>query len=276
MLPPKTFLRFCKNRDCHNFEIPMEFVGNQKRCNGCSHKTEYLGPFDQDTPPASYVAAQQTSSRFSQDHPQPNDKLLLMAGEPEPKAKPGAPLDFSLASEGCPDIKDCPIAGVGPIVQVPWILYNKWIWLAHKLDVEWIALLKGQQLHTGEFILSEDGMYFPHQIATGITVRAEQLAAEQEGTIASVHSHVDMKAFFSGTDAAHFNHPVELVVNRAGVVDCVTRIKLRCGEFQRVRSEVSILDATGLAGCLKDLKEKLVVSPRSSSSKQFLLPPSPL
>jgi hypothetical protein len=255
---PEVQIRVCKNKRCPAFEIPMEFA-HGKKCGICSHKTEYVCMATPDTPPADYIDKERTVKGFLQESYQSyQSNLHLMAGEPEPETKQDEPLTLE---SNC-DIKgSCPLvtAKSGAIVRVPFPLYQKWVWLAKRFKVEWIAYLTGKLMEDGAYALDADGMYFPNQLASGVTVRPEALQTEKEGTIATIHSHVDMQAYFSTTDYDHFNRDIELVVNSSGVIDCMTRLKLRCGEFQRVRSRVEITEAGSLTQTTADLKEKLII-----------------
>lgn len=140
------------------------------------------------------------------------------------------------------DISGCPIANKlsPPRVDIPDEMFGKWIWLTKRFDTEWIAFLKGSVERIVEGGVQFDyykitDMYFPKQKCTPSHVEAID-GQIQEGTIAAVHSHVNMGAFFSAEDERHANHAVELVVNRKGELACSVRVKLECGRYERTRS----------------------------------------
>jgi hypothetical protein len=147
------------------------------------------------------------------------------------KAKKGSDT-FSCAA----DLEGCPLQPKknDRLIRLPYEMFNLWVWLALRNDTEWIAYLKGAKDEaTGVWTISD--MYFPKQRANGAHVDAED-GEIQEGTIGSVHSHVNMGAFFSVEDKNHWNHPVEMVVNRKGDLAAVVRVQLQCGKFSRVET----------------------------------------
>lgn len=259
----RVHVRYCTTTGCDRCGVPHEFPNTGPlTCPECKQKTTYL-KHDDDTPTVEYVARN-------------NSRLLLPASSKESKeADDDRPLLFGSSSDAdihvsCGDVEGCPIAPEhGPRVFVPFSLYYKWVWLAHKFSTEWVAFLTGKyDEKENEYHLDADGMFFPLQQVTSTNVWAETIE-ERPNTIASVHSHVDMKAFFSGTDSDHFNHPVEMVVNRAGAIDCVTRIPLKCGNFQRVSSAVTLVGTNELNSIVRDLKSKItaVSKPEPASNE---------
>ncbi len=243
-------LRACLNKKCSEFGIPHVFKYT-KHCIQCGRKTRFIESYS-DTPPAEYVDGQgklipiTTGTKPIEEKP-----LVFGAGADDPKLK-----------SQC-DTKGCPHEPDAPNVCVPWDLYQKWIFMAHKLNVEWIAYLTGK-LETATdtadaaYVLDSNGMYFPEQMATGATVEAET-CTEKDGTIAAVHSHVDMSASFSGVDYQHFSHPVELVVNRSGKVSCVVRVQLDCLRYSRVKANVELIGTESMAQALHDLESQLII-----------------
>jgi hypothetical protein len=139
-------------------------------------------------------------------------------------------------------VNGCPIA-VTMDVYIPIAMYDEWTMLADTFDTEWIAYLTGHQSDDGTWII--DSYYFPKQLAhdchcnvvEGIDGKDEC----QADVIGTVHSHVKMGAFFSGEDQAHFNHPVELVINARGDIKANVAIKLQCGHPSRSETKVFTL-----------------------------------
>lgn len=139
-----------------------------------------------------------------------------------------------------PDVEGCPLVPrKQTLIHLPWEMYQKWIHLCRAFDTEWIAYLKGTHDEaTGIWTLTE--MYFPKQRANSGHVDAEDGEILPD-TIGSVHSHVGMSAFFSAEDKKHFNHPVEMVVNRSGDLAIAVRMKLGCGKMSRVDSNALLI-----------------------------------
>lgn len=154
----------------------------------------------------------------------------------------------------CPsDLTGCPVAVLAK-VNIPIDMYNKWLWLAGQLSTEWIAYLQGEE--TGPFEFTITDMYFPKQKANPGHVEAAD-GEIRPGTVATVHSHVGMKAFFSTEDCAHFNHPIEMVINRAGDLVANGRVKLECGRYHRGPAEVYFLGCEGEEEVEAQLREVL-------------------
>jgi hypothetical protein len=157
-----------------------------------------------------------------------------------------------------PDVKGCPLPLKEPVVRIPQVMFDEWVFLAQQLDTEWIAYFMGTEREPFEYDLTE--CYFPKQTASAATCHAVD-GEVREGTLGSVHSHVAMSAFFSGTDEAHFNHQVELVINRRGEVDSRVRIKLECGRFSRVKAKVLLMVPDEKMAKVKLLQEQIVEPP---------------
>lgn len=173
-----------------------------------------------------------------------------------------APANAASDTFHCPsDLSGCPIASKAK-VNIPVEMFNKWVFLARKLDTEWIAYLLGKETAENEYEITD--MYFPKQKANGVHCEAED-GEIQEGTIAAVHSHVGMKAFFSTEDERHFNHPVELVVNRSGDILGNGRTKLECGRWHRGPASIRLTGCEGDLAMEKELREK--VSPEKTVFK---------
>jgi hypothetical protein len=156
------------------------------------------------------------------------------------------------------DIKGCPMMTSMEnehLVRIPHDMYQNWIWLCLRFDTEWIAYLKGTQDPTTK-VWSITEMYFPKQKANSSHVDAAD-GEVQEGTIGSVHSHVSMGAFFSTEDENHFNHPVEMVINREGKMAICVRLPLECGRFSRVKTKCLLIGNDTCQALATDLESKL-------------------
>lgn len=153
------------------------------------------------------------------------------------------------------DLEGCPLQPKKDdrLVNVPYEMFQKWVWLAMVHNTEWIAYLKGEQV---EGIWEIRDFYFPKQRANGAHVDAED-GEIQAGTIGSVHSHVDMSAYFSAEDKAHFNHPVEMVVNRKGNLAACVRVPLHCGKFARIETTAMLIGGPAIDEVNEALKSKL-------------------
>jgi len=154
----------------------------------------------------------------------------------------------------CPsDLTGCPVASKAKVF-IPVDLFNKWVYLARRLDTEWIAYLTGEETGDNEYTIKD--MYFPKQKANGVHCEAED-GEIREGTIAAVHSHVGMRAFFSAEDERHFNHTVELVVNRAGDIVANGRTRLECGRWHRGTASVIFTGCEEAIDMEKELRENI-------------------
>jgi hypothetical protein len=139
---------------------------------------------------------------------------------------------------------DCPILGDDkPVVRIPAQMFYDFVHMADKLDVEWLAYLKGAQ-NGLDWEIKE--FYIPRQSVGGAHVDPIPETQEdmQPDTIGAIHSHVRMAAFWSTTDTDHMNHPVELVVNAHGDMKAMVRVKLECGRFVRKDAKIVLLHST--------------------------------
>lgn len=236
---------------CPNEECDIDFLEtNFKRCPQCRTKLKpYIWkPQDRDVPPHRPLSRMELEE-LNRHNTQP--KLLTASSLSEAVSKGS---DKEWVGESDCDIKGCPIAPA-PKIRIPFRLYRTWQFLCHRFDTEWAAYLKGEISDDGLlFELSPDGMYFPKQACTGGHVSVDHNVSMQEGTIAAVHSNVNMAAFFSKEDENHWNHPIELVVNRKGDVEAVARMKLECGRFQRQKANVALI------GCEEEMCIEKVLS----------------
>jgi len=260
----------CTNRDCPDFEKLKDLRTRKTRfCAECREEMECFGDVDannalgtDDTPPQSYVDTGRGLTVL---------KGYLPASTSSSKSSP-EPLVFGDTKNAdiqhqC-DIKGCPIAPSSKPVKIPFSLYHKWLFLCHKFSVEWLAMLTGEETDT-EYVLDEDGMYFPVQRVGGAHIDAET-CDELPRTIGTIHSHVDMSAYFSSTDYDHFNHPVDMVINRGGKMDCVTRVKLRCGEYQRAKAHLTLVGTNDFSALAAELQSKLI----KDTSKSVVVSPT--
>lgn len=166
---------------------------------------------------------------------------------------------------GCnPDVKGCPMFTpdtngskfnmlgeplIKPRIEIPHLMWKKWVHLAQSINTEWLAYLIGERLPItptapmGGWKLVD--MWFPRQrvTATHVTVIGDDLRNLREGTIGDVHSHVRMGAFFSSEDEKHFNHDIHLVVNARSEVASSIRVMLECHRTSRTTGNLVI---TGL------------------------------
>lgn len=139
----------------------------------------------------------------------------------------------------CPDdLTTCPVAKKARLL-ITQDMFNTWVYLAQRFDTEWLAYLKGEAVHDQPFTWRVDDLYFPSQKATGVHVEADEGTA-LPGTVAAVHSHVAMDAFFSDEDVRHANWPVEVVINRNGKFKAAGRTQLECGRWHRGEADLII------------------------------------
>jgi hypothetical protein len=185
------------------------------------------------------------------------ERLYRSGREPEPVQRRVTPPNDTFS---CPaDLTTCPIA-LSAVVHIPLQMFNRWIFMANQISTEWIAYLLGKELpeEPGHYVVED--MYFPKQTANG--GHCEAAPGEiRPGTIAAVHSHVGMNVFFSGEDIQHFNHPIELVVNRAGKVLGNGRVKLECGRWHRGPAKILFTECGEDLVLVQELKDKIVESP---------------
>lgn len=136
--------------------------------------------------------------------------------------------------------KECPIA------KVPEVFFNHRQWdillkCTEEYDTEWIALLiGGLEVVEGKPTYVIKDFYFPPQTASGAHVDVPVEVRPKAGVIGAIHSHVNMAVFFSGTDIAHSNWPVEVVINRRKEYKAVARHQLKCGEWAKNDTKVFV------------------------------------
>ena len=85
--------------------------------------------------------------------------------------------------------------------------------MQHFTSSEWLAYLSGKWDGKSDIIVVDDIMV-PEQVAGAASVH-EVKEAPPHGTIGVIHSHVQMGAFFSGTDMHYINdnHDISIVVS---------------------------------------------------------------
>jgi hypothetical protein len=144
----------------------------------------------------------------------------------------------------CADSKEitdkCPLNPKVPYVLVPVLMWQTFLKLAKDINTEWIALLKGKLTSDdkGEPVYLIESYYHPPQTAGGAHVDIPTGVMPKPGTIGAIHSHVGMGVFFSGTDIAHSNWPVEIVINNKAEYKAVSRLQLKCGEYAKYDATV--------------------------------------
>lgn len=136
-----------------------------------------------------------------------------------------------------------------PIISIDKATTEAIIWLMENKDVEWQMLLTGKVCefpNEGDVVLI-DGYYIPKQRVTGATVHNEDCIdkqlIEEKKIIATIHSHVSMGAFFSGTDMTECNtSPIKyhIVMNNKYEYQSVKQVKLPCGMLNFVKCEVML------------------------------------
>jgi len=134
----------------------------------------------------------------------------------------------------------CPLNPKVPYVLVPVLMWQTFLKLAKDINTEWIALLKGKLTvdDKNEPVYLIESYYHPPQTAGGAHVDIPTGVTPKAGTIGAIHSHVGMGVFFSGTDIAHSNWPVEIVINNRAEYKAVSRLKLKCGEYAKYDATV--------------------------------------
>jgi hypothetical protein len=263
----ETDLRCCYNLKCSRYRIGVA-IG--RYCTVCAQEmrafAEWVGrgnnAGDFDTPPTDYNRRQRKAMR-NQRHKGDNhmggiwlpgfngdmEEYMSMhptVGEGKSNGNGKAltvvhttPKDWTCDAG---QVNGCPIAKTMD-VHIPVNMYDEWVMLAEEFDTEWLAYLMGHQSEDGTWII--DSYYFPKQVANGGHCNVvEGVEGKDEclpNTIGSVHSHVKMGAFFSGEDVAHFNHPVELVINARGDIKANVAIQLQCGHPSRSEAKVFTL-----------------------------------
>jgi proteasome lid subunit RPN8/RPN11 len=137
----------------------------------------------------------------------------------------------------------CPLNPSVPAILIEGSMWECFLNCCKEYDTEWIALLIGKQGKDakGELAYIIERFYFPPQTASGAHVDVPTGVKPKPGTIGAIHSHVGMSVFWSATDTAHSNWPVEIVINRKESYEALSRYKLKCGEWAKGKSEVRLV-----------------------------------
>jgi hypothetical protein len=135
--------------------------------------------------------------------------------------------------------KECPIA-ITPSILIDYRMWETFLNATKEFSTEWIALLIGKldKDSKGNPAYVIEKFYLPPQTASGAHVDVPTGVKPRPNTIGAIHSHVNMGVFFSGTDIAHSNWPVEIVINRKEQYEAVARHKLKCGEWAKTKAKV--------------------------------------
>jgi len=132
----------------------------------------------------------------------------------------------------CPKIEEAEATGI----VIPYNIWASIIKLTREVDTEWLGYFQASKLENGDWYVTE--LQIPEQEVTATTVTPKK-TIDAPGVI---HSHVDMSAYFSGTDDAYLNenHDFSIVVNRDADVAAVQRIKLPCGVLTVIETKVEV------------------------------------
>lgn len=154
----------------------------------------------------------------------------------------------------------CPLNPKVPSILVEAVMWDCFINCAKEYDSEWIALLIGRldKDSKGEPAYVIEKFYFPPQVASGAHVEVPTGVKPRPGTIGAIHSHVAMQAFWSATDKAHSNWPVEVVINRKGDYEALSRYQLKCGEWAKSKASV-YLTGSYVNATIKGMLDKAFV-----------------
>lgn len=136
------------------------------------------------------------------------------------------------SNEKCPHIND----NIETDIAMPYDLWQKIIGLTRELSTEWLGYLGASRLQNGQWKVIN--ITVPKQKVTGAHVQPTE-TIHSEGVI---HSHVNMGAFFSGTDDNYLNenHEFSIVINKRAEIKAVIRHKLPCGSMTLIDAHVVI------------------------------------
>jgi phenylpyruvate tautomerase PptA (4-oxalocrotonate tautomerase family) len=145
--------------------------------------------------------------------------------------------------------------------------------LTKEIHTEWLGYLHATQREDGSWDVT--GITIPKQEVGSAMVTPKE-TVHSEGVI---HSHVNMKAFFSGTDDAYLNenHQFSIVVNKSEEYAAVARMQLPCNAMSIVDTEMEIVGPnvdvdSFLTEAKKNLEEKtypLLQSTRNTGNGQW-------
>lgn len=138
-----------------------------------------------------------------------------------------------------------------PIISIDKTTTEAIIWLMENKNVEWQMLLTGKVCEfpdEGDVVLI-DGYYIPKQRVSGATVDnidcIDKKLIEEKKIICTIHSHVEMAAFFSSRDVTECNMgPIKyhIVMNNKYEYQSVKQVKLPCGMLNFVKCEVMLYE----------------------------------
>ena len=176
--------------------------------------------------------------------------IIAQSGESGPA--PGSDT-FTCAVDSVSDCSRAP----NPQIHIDSRLWHGIVGLCCKFNSEWLAYLIGEKNDEGNYEIKS--LSFPEQVAGGTHVHNQPRTDFQvpAGVIGAIHSHVRMRAFFSSTDKAHANWPVEVVVNHKGEYEVSVRVALPCGESMRRSAKIILLTGGMLPAMEISLKEAL-------------------
>lgn len=152
--------------------------------------------------------------------------------------------------------KDCSFkhAGTKQII-VDSQVWDKIMNLTRAIDTEWMGYLTCEVTDTTYKVID---IHVPKQEVTGASANdIENASVTYDGV---VHSHVNMAAFFSGTDSSfiNVNHNFSIVVNKRGEYKAIQRIKLPCE--MSIISECDVMigfNSPVITDFVREAKEKL-------------------
>lgn len=110
-------------------------------------------------------------------------------------------------------------------------------YLLDNVPIEWQLILIGEVIVDGdkEVVIATD-YYIPKQEVGPASVKnldcIDKKFIEEKRAIGTIHSHVDMRAFFSGTDQRECNSSpllYHVVINKRYEYEAVKQVKLACG-----------------------------------------------
>lgn len=266
------YMYFCAYDACPAYNILVDIgAPGPHDCTVCEFRmthfdganTQHRALFNDDAPPLTIEEMVELADSAT------TELIDLTSSSSTAKALPAhteAKEEPAVFESNCDVTGKCPLVSHKGLVKMPYGLYQRCIFLTHAFNCEWIAYLHGTVEPNGTVVLDEhhspdegwhNGMFFPMQKATGAHVDAET-ASVPAGCIASIHSHVDMSTSFSKEDNDHFNHPADLVCNRAGRVNAVVQHTLECGRSTRIEAETFIAGTSTDVGIADILRSKLV------------------
>ena len=121
-----------------------------------------------------------------------------------------------------------------PVYQKIWSLYNEY------KSLEWLGYLVGTKIGT---VYTVTALLIPEQevTSTSVEVDPDDPVSKNPSIVGTVHSHVNMGVFFSGTDEDYIglNHDVMVVVSK-GEMKAQVRVAAPCGALKKNDAEVTV------------------------------------